>query len=134
VAACMEFVNSVYRYVQSPEGARTETVSFAVDTLLLLLAPMAPHITAELWERRHGNRVHAQPWPVADPAKVAAETVTMVVQVAGKVVDRLEVSPGLDADAAAQLALGSEKVTARLGGGAPSRVIARPPKLVNIVP
>ena len=55
VAAAMEFVNTVYRHVQAPEGARRATVDFAVDSLLLLLAPMVPHITAELWERRHGE-------------------------------------------------------------------------------
>ena len=69
VAAAMEFVNLLYRHVQAPEGARRATVDFAIDTLLLVLAPMAPHIAAELWERRHGEgtTVHDQRWPVADP-------------------------------------------------------------------
>ena len=62
VAAAMEFVNTVYRHVQAADGARARTVDFAIDSLLLLLAPMAPHVTAELWEHRHGegSRVHAQ--------------------------------------------------------------------------
>ena len=56
VAAFMEFTNLVYKHVQA--GTRRETLEVAVDTVLLLMAPMAPHITAELWERRHGEHVH----------------------------------------------------------------------------
>ena len=64
---------------------------------------MAPHITAELWARRHdGEHIHEQPWPVADPALAAVDTVTMVVQVNGKVRDRLEVPAGIDAAEAEQ--------------------------------
>ncbi len=132
VAACMELTNELYRYAQSDAGARTETLAAAVDTLLLLLAPMAPHVTAELWERRRSGRVHAEPWPEADPAKLTVDTVTMVVQVNGKVRDRLEVDAGIDAAEAERLALASEKVAAHLDG-TPKKVIARPPKLVNIV-
>ncbi|MCB1251559.1 MAG: leucine--tRNA ligase [Acidimicrobiales bacterium] len=134
VAACMELVNELYRYAQSDDGARTETIAFAVDTLTLLLAPMAPHLTAELWFRRHdGAHVHEQAWPVADPAMVAQDTVTMVVQVNGKVRDRLEVPADIDAAGAEALALGSAKVQANLDGRSPRKVISRPPNLVNIV-
>ena len=82
-------------------------VDEAVDTLLLLLAPMTPHMTAEAWERRHGSDVHLQPWPVADPELAAEETVTMVVQVDGKVKDRIEVAPDISAEEAERLALAS---------------------------
>ncbi len=86
VAGYMEFVNLLHK------RGRTD---FAVDTLLLLLAPAAPHVTAELWERRHpGEHLHAQPWPVADPALAAVDSVTMVLQVNGKVRSRVEVAPG----------------------------------------
>ncbi|HEX9529691.1 MAG TPA: leucine--tRNA ligase, partial [Acidimicrobiales bacterium] len=94
VAALMELTNTLYRYVQA--GARRETLDAAVDTLLLLAAPMAPHISAELWERRRGGNVHAQPWPVADPELARLLSVTMVVQVNGKLRDKLEVDPGID--------------------------------------
>jgi leucyl-tRNA synthetase len=136
VAACMEFLNSVYRYVQSVEGGpRRGSVDFAVDTLLLLLAPMAPHMTAELWEQRRpsGGALHAQGWPAADPAMLAVDTVTMVVQVNGKVRDRIEVAPDVTESSAVALALASERVVAALGGALPKKVIARPPRLVNIV-
>ena len=65
VAACMEFTNDLYRYVQSPDGPHGEVLDGALDRLLLVMAPMVPHITAELWERRHGRHVHAEPWPAA---------------------------------------------------------------------
>jgi leucyl-tRNA synthetase len=135
VAAAMEFVNTVYRHIQDPAGARAATVDLAIDALLLLLAPMAPHISAELWERRHddGSTVHAQPWPVADPDLVKTDTVTMVVQVNGKVRERLIVDATIGEDDAVAAALAAPKVARELGGGRPSKVIARPPRLVNLV-
>jgi leucyl-tRNA synthetase len=133
VAGCMEFVNELYRYVQSDDGARAETLAEAIDTLLLLMAPMTPHITAELWERRRGGRIHAERWPEADAAKLTVDTVTLVVQVNGKVRDRLEVAADIDESEAERLALASDKVSAHLGEGPPKKVIVRVPKLVNIV-
>jgi len=133
VASFMEFVNLLSKYVQQPDGPRRDTLSFAVDQMLLLLAPMAPHVTAELWERRHGGHVHEQPWPTADPAMVEVDTVTMVVQVNGKVRDRIEVNARISEADAVAAALASPKVVEVLGGAAPKRVVARPPKLVNVV-
>jgi leucyl-tRNA synthetase len=135
VAACMEFVNEMYRYVRSDDGARTETLGFAVDSLLKLMAPMVPHITAELWEIRHGEgtTVHDQSWPVADPELVRVDTETMVVQVNGKVRDRLTVAATIGEEDAIRLAVGSAKVQEQLAGRPVKRVVARPPKLVNVV-
>jgi leucyl-tRNA synthetase len=135
VAAFMEHTNTLYRYVQAPEGPRAATLAFGVDTLVQLMAPMAPHITAELWLRRHPDaaEVHAQPWPEADEAMLAVETTTLVVQVNGKVRDRIEVAPDVTEAEAERLALASEKVAAHLDGSPPRKVIARPPRLVNIV-
>ncbi|MGA8726774.1 MAG: leucine--tRNA ligase [Acidimicrobiales bacterium] len=131
VAACMEFVNTVQPYVR--EGGHAEVAAEAVDTLLLLLAPMTPHVTAEAWERRHGDHVHAQGWPVAEPAYLTERTVTMVVQVNGKVRDRIEVAPDTSDAEAERLALGSPHVVEMLAGVEPRRVVVRAPKLVNIV-
>jgi leucyl-tRNA synthetase len=135
VAAAMEFVNLVYKAVQSSDGVSRASLDFAVDSLLLVLAPMAPHITAELWEIRHPDRppIHSQSWPVADPALVRVETVTMVVQVNGKVRDRIEVDAAISESDAVALALAASKVVAELAGRSPARVVARPPRLVNIV-
>jgi leucyl-tRNA synthetase len=126
VAACMEFTNFLYKQGKT---------AFAVDTLLLLMAPMAPHIAAELWERRRGEGadVHAQPWPEADPELAALPRETMVVQVNGKVRDRIEVAADVDAARAERLALGSERVQAALAGRSPTRVVTRLPRLVNLV-
>jgi leucyl-tRNA synthetase len=123
VAAFMEFTNLLYK------RGRTD---FAVDTLLQLLAPMAPHVTAELWELRHGSHIHEQRWPTHDPAMLAVESVTMVVQVNGKVRDRIDVSPDITEDDARALALASGPVQAQLDGE-PRTVIVRAPKLVNVV-
>ena len=99
-----------------------------------LLAPFAPHLCEELWERLgHTESVAFAPWPDFDPALAAEDTVTMVVQVNGKVRDRITVPAGIGEEEARALALASEKVAPYLQGGAPLRVVARPPGLVNIV-
>jgi leucyl-tRNA synthetase len=133
VSAFMEFTNGLYHYLQSEDGARRETLDAALDSMLLLMAPMAPHITAELWERRRGGHIHTERWPVADPAMTTVATATMIVQVNGKVRDRIEVDAGIGEDDALATAMASEKVQAHLNGGQPKKVIARPPKLVNLV-
>jgi leucyl-tRNA synthetase len=133
VAALMELTNDLYRYVQTPDGPRRETLDEAMSALLLLLAPLTPHLAAEVWERRHGGHVHSQPWPHFDPELVKVERLTLVVQVDGKVRDRLEVDAGIDAEQATRLALASPRVASLLEGRSPARVVARPPRLVNLV-
>jgi leucyl-tRNA synthetase len=129
-------VNRLQHYVRR-DGAtpHAEVLDEAYDSLLGVMAPMAPHVTAELWERRHGagSSVHLQPWPTFDPLLVRAETVTLVVQVNGKLKDRLEVSPEISEAEAEAVALASPKVQEALGGAAPRRVVVRPPRLVNVV-
>jgi leucyl-tRNA synthetase len=104
------------------------------EWLVLLIAPLAPHIGEELWSRLgHPSPVAHVPFPVADPALVQDEAVVCVVQIKGKVRARLEVSPAIaDAELEA-LALGDPAVVAALGGAAVRKVIVRAPKLVNIV-
>jgi leucyl-tRNA synthetase len=136
VAALMELVNTVGKWARSDRGAQRSVFDEAVDTILLLLAPMAPHLPAELWEQRHGpeSRLHAQRWPVADESLLRAESVTMVVQVNGKVRARIEVNPSIDEQSATLLALADDAVQGVLNGATPARIIARPPRTVNIVP
>ena len=106
----------------------------ATDALVLLLAPFAPHITEELWQRRGGSdSVHRQSWPTYDPSAARDETVVVVAQVNGKVRDRLELPAGLSEDALKQAALASPKVTQALGGQGVARVIVVADRLVNIV-
>ncbi|QPP08904.1 leucine--tRNA ligase [Streptomyces bathyalis] len=105
------------------------------ERMLLLIAPLAPHIAEELWRRLgHEESVVYEDFPVADPAYLVDETVTCVVQVKGKVKARLEVSPSIsEADLEAQ-ALAEPAIVGALGGAAIRRVIVRAPKLVNVVP
>ncbi|MFF3558764.1 leucine--tRNA ligase [Streptomyces sp. NPDC002574] len=104
------------------------------EPLVLLIAPLAPHIAEELWRRLgHEQSLAHEDLPVADPAYVVDETVTCVVQVKGKIKARLEVPPAIsDADLEAQ-ALADPAVVAALDGAAVRKVIVRAPKLVNIV-
>ncbi|MFH9609024.1 leucine--tRNA ligase [Streptomyces sp. NPDC017448] len=105
------------------------------ERLVLLVAPLAPHIAEELWRRLgHTESVVHQDFPVADPAYVVDETVTCVVQVKGKVRARLEISPSITDEELEALALADEAVVAALGGAGIRKVIVRAPKLVNIVP
>ncbi len=134
VAAIREFTNLVYSHLS--QGTGREAVDEAIDTILKLLAPMTPHITAELWERRHGESaglLHLQPWPIPDESMLEEETVTMVVQVNGKVRDKVEVPASIGEDEALQTALGVEKIKALLGDSDIVRTVVRPPRLVNIV-
>ncbi|MFI7323856.1 leucine--tRNA ligase [Streptomyces rubiginosohelvolus] len=105
------------------------------ERLVLLIAPLAPHIAEELWRRLgHPDSVVHQDFPVADPAYVVDETVTCVVQIKGKVRARLEISPSITDEELEAVALADEAVVAALGGAGIRKVIVRAPKLVNIVP
>ena len=131
VAACMELTNTISRHGRS--GTDPAVVEHSIDTLLELLAPFAPHLTAEAYEHRHGDNVHTRPWPVADVRLLTEQRATMVVQVNGKVRDRIEVERDISEASAAEIALASAKVQETLKGRPPLRVISRPPRLVNIV-
>ena len=114
--------------------AGADAYAEAVDTLLLLLAPMAPHISEELWSRRgRPYSIHQQPWPEFDPVLVASDMIELPVQVDGKLRDRLVVAPGTAAEEIERLALASERVQAYLKGRAPQKVVHIAGRLVNIV-
>ncbi|MEX2135920.1 MAG: leucine--tRNA ligase [Chloroflexota bacterium] len=114
--------------------AGTDAYAEAVDALLLLLAPMAPHISEELWARRgKPYSIHQQAWPTFDPALVVSERIELPVQVDGKLRGRLSVSPDTAPEEIERLALASERVQAYLKGRAPRKVVQIPGRLVNIV-
>jgi leucyl-tRNA synthetase len=135
VAALMELTNTCQDYLAAG-GALDRSWDDAMEKLILLLNPLAPHLAEELWERRGGVGLCAQAaWPAYDPRLAAEPDVTMVVQVAGRVRDRLRVRAGLSESDALSIALASEKVRATLGGdGSPSRVVYVPDRLINLVP
>jgi len=135
VSAIMELVNAMYQYREVPESDRDAGVLYeAAETLLLLLAPFAPHITEELWTLTgHEGSIHAQPWPVYDPGAIVEDEVTIVVQINGRVRDRMLVPAGLEPDAMRELVLQQEKVQELIGEQKVVKVIPVPGKLVNIV-
>ncbi|MEV4897229.1 class I tRNA ligase family protein, partial [Nonomuraea sp. NPDC055795] len=134
IARLMELTSAARKAIDSGPGAGDPAVREAAESLAVMLSLVAPYTTEEGWERlgRTGS-VALAGWPVADPALLVEESVTAVVQVAGKVRDRLEVAPDISEDDLRALALASEKVRAHLSGE-PRKVIVRAPKLVNIVP
>src|SRR5438552_155872 len=127
VAAMMELSNALQR---ATGPSRDEGVA----TLLLLLAPFAPYMTEELWERRGGRgSVHSQAWPAFDPAMAAAKEITLVIQIDGKVRDRVTAAAGIPEPDAIRLALASPKVKAALDGREVERPIFVADRLVNLV-
>ncbi len=134
VAAFMEFTNLLYKYVQGDDGPHDQTIAFAIDSLLLTMAPAVPHVTAELWAHRHSDEhIHEQSWPTADPEKLKSETITMIVQVNGKLRGKIEVSVDITEEEAEALAVSTEAVVRQLDGGTPKKIVVRAPKLVNVV-
>jgi leucyl-tRNA synthetase len=127
IAAVMELVNELADDVAG-QGAR-----FAAETALSLLQPWAPHVTEELWSRLGNERLWEAPWPVADPALLEHDTFQLVVQVNGRVRDRLEVPAGLSDDELVERAKASERVQAHLDGKELRQTIVVPGKLVNLV-
>jgi leucyl-tRNA synthetase len=106
----------------------------AIQTLLLLVAPGAPHLAEEAWSLRgESGLIVDAPWPVHDAALMVDDEMTVAVQVNGKLRDTITMARGIDKAAAEALALASPKVQAQLAGGAPKKVIVVPDRLVNIV-
>ncbi len=115
-------------------GIRGDVFEFVSEALIKLLAPMAPHLAHELWELTgHDSMLATESWPTWDPDVAKQTSVTMVIQVNGKLRDRIEVDVDISADRAKELALGSEKVAAWIDGKQVQRVIVREPNLVNVV-
>ena len=127
IAAVMELVNEL-----SKDRAGRES-RFAAETAVSLIQPYAPHVAEELWTRLGHERLWEAPWPVADPAMLEVETVEVVVQVNGKIRDRLQVSPSLGEEELVALARASERVGEYLDGEEPARTVVVPGKLVNFV-
>jgi leucyl-tRNA synthetase len=128
VAGLYELTNAIER--AKPSASRDE----AVRTLVLLAAPMAPHLAEEAWAALGNKELIADaPWPAHDPALLIDDTVTMAVQVDGKLRDTIAVARGLGKEEAEAAALALPKVQAQLGGNPPRKVIVVPDRLVNIV-
>jgi leucyl-tRNA synthetase len=135
ISAVMELVNDSYRLKDGlygdPDG--DAAVRFATATAASLIFPFAPHLGAEVFERLNGERVWEQPWPEADPALLASDTVTLIVQVNGKLRDRIEAPAEAPQEQLLELARASAKVAAHLDGKEVVKEIVVPGKLVNLV-
>jgi leucyl-tRNA synthetase len=133
VAALMELLNGLVRALDEKTASKI-CCEAALETLLQLLHPMAPHITEELWERRgHGESLLESAWPAFDPAKARSERLTLVVQVDGKLRDRVEVDIDASAEEARAAALRSAKVQEHLQGKELAKAVVVPGRLVNLV-
>jgi leucyl-tRNA synthetase len=133
ISKLMELTNALTR-AREAGLAGSPAYAEAVEVLLKLVAPVAPHVAEELWERRGGAySIHQQSWPAADPALAAADTLELPVQVDGKLRDRLVVTPDTPAAEIEAMALASEHVQRYLSGRAPAKVIQIPGRLVNVV-
>jgi leucyl-tRNA synthetase len=133
ISKLMVLTTELAHAVERGEGH--EEVRSAAEALVLMLAPMAPHLAEELWRNVLGHEasVHAAAWPSFDEELAQQERVTMVVTVDGKVRDRIEVPADIDEETARRLAMGSERAGRFVDGRQVANVVVRPPKLVNIV-
>jgi leucyl-tRNA synthetase len=135
VAKVMELVNATRKAIDAGPGGSDPAVREAVEVVAIILSLFAPYTAEDLWAALgHEPSVAGASWPQHDPALLVEETVTAVVQVAGKVRDRLEVAPGVSDSDLRELALASANVQRVLDGRGIRTVIVRAPKLVNIVP
>ena len=127
ISAVMELVNALSAEPDGPDAR------FAAETAVSLIQPYAPHVTEELWSRLGRQRLWEEPWPVADESLLRRETVELVLQVNGKVRDRVAIAAGLPEAELVAIAKASDKVKAHLNASEPRRVVVVPDKLVNIV-
>jgi leucyl-tRNA synthetase len=134
VARVMELVNAIRKAVDSGPGAADPAVREAVETVAVMLSLFAPYTAEEAWARLgHQPTVFKAGWPTPDPALLVEESVVCVVQINGKVRERLDVTPSIDEAKLTQLALAAPSVVKAIDGREVRKVVVRAPKLVNIV-
>jgi leucyl-tRNA synthetase len=134
ISAIMELVNGLYHYKEKAPSQNMPVVKEAVESLILLLAPFAPHITEELWQSIGNNTsVHREKWPIFVQEALAVDEVTVVIQVNGKVRDKITVPVDMDKEEVGNLAKSRAKVQEYLKGKEIKKIVVIPNKLVNIV-
>jgi len=134
VSAMMEAVNSYYKLKTEYPICKSDAWTFAVESLLQILAPFAPHITEELWSQMgNTDSIHIDHWPKWDNKYLQSDMITIVVQVNGKLRAKLEVSADTSEDDIKQQALANSNVQIFMDNKKPTRVVYVPGRLVNIV-
>ena len=133
IAACMELLNAVGRFQEETPAARAVRQE-ALEIIVLVLAPIVPHVCHALWHALgHERAIVDERWPVVDTAALVQDTVELVVQVNGKLRGRIQVAAGADEATVRAAALGEEQVSRFVAGQPVRKVIVVPGKLVNIV-
>ena len=134
VARVMELVNATRKAIDSGCGAADPAVREAAEAIAISLSLVAPYTAEEMWERLgHKPAIALAGWPTIDPALLAEDAVTVILQINGKIKDRIEVSPNISETELEKLAFENPEIKAALAGAKPSKIIVRAPKLVNIV-
>ncbi|MDD3839069.1 MAG: leucine--tRNA ligase [Clostridia bacterium] len=134
ISAIMELVNSIYHYKENIEDVNRDVLSEAAEKLLLLLSPFTPHIAEELWHNLgKQTSVHQMEWPEYDEAALVKEEIEIVIQVNGKVKDRVKMPADVDKESMENIAKQSDKIKTILSGKDVVKTIVVPKKLVNIV-
>ncbi len=134
IARVMELVNATRKAIDSGCGPADPAVREAVEATAIMLSLVAPFTAEEMWERLgHKPAVALAGWPVIDPQLLVADSVEAVIQINGKIKERIDVAPTITDAELEALALAHPTIVAELGANAPKKVIARAPKLVNIV-
>ncbi|MCX6445102.1 MAG: leucine--tRNA ligase [Actinobacteria bacterium] len=134
IARVMELVNATRKAIDSGCGPADPAVREATEAIAIMLSLVAPFTSEEMWERLgHKPAIATAGWPIVDPKLLVADEVEAVIQINGKIVDRMNVSPSISDTEFESAALALPTVIAALSGAAPKKVIARAPKLVNIV-
>ncbi|CCO07902.1 leucine--tRNA ligase [Desulforamulus hydrothermalis] len=136
ISAIMELVNGLYTYRDKVAEVERDAavLAEAVNTAIILLAPFAPHIAEELWQATgHRDSVHRQPWPAYDPAALVEDEVEIVVQINGKVRERLHIPANMSPAEMQQYVMDQASVQALIAGKQVIKVIPVPGKLINIV-
>ena len=132
ISSIMELVNALYKYKQGE--VNVPLMNDAIEKLILILNPFVPHITEELWnDLGHEDRVYQQNWPGFDPAALELETVEIIVQVNGKLKDKMAFEKNAEKSAIEEAALASERVQDAIAGKSVVKTIVVPNKLINFV-
>ena len=132
ISSIMELVNALYKYKQGE--VNVPLMDDAIEKLILILNPFVPHITEELWnDLGHEDRVYQQNWPEFDPAALELETVEIIVQVNGKLKDKMAFEKNAEKSAIEEAALASERVQDAIAGKSVVKTIVVPNKLINFV-
>ena len=135
VARIMELVNATRKAIDSGCGPGDPAVREAAEAVAIMLSLMTPYTAEEMWARLgHNPAVALAGWPSVDDALLVEDSVTCILQIKGRIVDRIEVAPNISENELREIALANTEVENALAGASIRTVIVRPPKLVNIVP